>query len=138
MLIRSGPKRRRLLPRPLSFAANVNRGEVEEVAGRFRLEAAQRAEQAKDAALQHIRGCQQLRRRLGTVSQRMLSRTLRNLEFTGLIARRVTGSKAIRVEYSLTRWGKTIIAPLGGMCRWAKRYQRVTADVHLPEAYEVQ
>ena len=32
----------------------------------------------------------QLRRHLGTVSQRMLTRTLRNLEATGLIAKRVT------------------------------------------------
>jgi DNA-binding HxlR family transcriptional regulator len=85
----------------------------------------------------HRRG--QLRRHLGRVSQRMLTRTLRNLEFTGLIASRVTRSKAISVEYSLTRLGKTIITPLGSMCRWAKRYHRkVTADVHLPEAYEVQ
>ena len=43
------------------------------------------------------------------------------------------------VEYSLTRLGKTIIAPLRGMCRWAKRYhKRMTADVHLSEGYEVQ
>jgi DNA-binding HxlR family transcriptional regulator len=80
-----------------------------------------------------------LRRRLGSISQRMLTRTLRNLESTGLIVRRVTRSKAIAVEYSLTQLGRTIIAPLGGMCRWAKRYHRkVTADVHLPEAYEGQ
>jgi DNA-binding HxlR family transcriptional regulator len=32
----------------------------------------------------------QLRRHLGTISQRMLTRTLRNLEATGLIAKRVT------------------------------------------------
>jgi DNA-binding HxlR family transcriptional regulator len=80
----------------------------------------------------------QLRRHLGSVSQRMLTRTLRNLEFTGLIARRVTRSKAIAVEYSLTQLGKTIIAPLGGMCRWIKHYRRVTTDVHLAVAYEVQ
>ena len=60
----------------------------------------------------------ELRRHLGSVSQRMLTRTLRNLESTGLIARRVTRSKAIAVEYSLTLLGKTIIAtpryvPLG-------------------------
>jgi DNA-binding HxlR family transcriptional regulator len=76
----------------------------------------------------------QLRRRLGSVSQRMLTRTLRNLESAGLIARRVTQSKAIAVEYSLTHLGKTIIAPLGGMCRWAKRYRRnVSAEVRLRE-----
>ena len=74
----------------------------------------------------------QLRRRLGSVSQRMLTRTLRNLESAGLIARRVTQSKALAVEYSLTQMGKTIIAPLRGMCRWAKRYRKdVSAEVRL-------
>ena len=73
----------------------------------------------------------ELRRHLGSVSQRMLTRTPRKLESTGLIARRVTTSKAIAVEYSLTQLGTTIIAPLGGMCRWAKRYLRdVSAHVH--------
>jgi DNA-binding HxlR family transcriptional regulator len=77
----------------------------------------------------------QLRRQIGSVSQRMLTRTLRNLESAGLIARRVTQSKAITVEYSLTKLGRTIIAPLRGMCRWAKRYRKdVSADVRLREA----
>ena len=77
----------------------------------------------------------QLRRQLGSVSQRMLTRTLRNLESAGLIARRVTQSKAIGVEYSLTELGRTIIAPLGGMCRGAKRYRKdVSADVRLRKA----
>lgn len=77
----------------------------------------------------------QLRRQLGSVSQRMLTRALRNLESAGLIARRVTLSKAITVEYSLTKLGRTIIAPLGGMCRWAKRYCKdVSADVRLRKA----
>jgi DNA-binding HxlR family transcriptional regulator len=77
----------------------------------------------------------ELRRQLGRVSQRMLTRTLRNLESTGLIARRVTISKAIAVEYSLTKLGRTIIAPLRGMCRWARRYGRkVSAEVHLGQS----
>jgi DNA-binding HxlR family transcriptional regulator len=46
----------------------------------------------------------QLRRQLGSVSQRMLTRTLRNLESAGLIARRVTQSKVITVEYLLANW----------------------------------
>ena len=76
----------------------------------------------------------QLRRRLEGVSQRMLTRTLRNLESSGLIARRVTGSKTVSVEYSLTPVGKTIIAPLASMCRWAKRHRRrVSAEVRLSE-----
>jgi DNA-binding HxlR family transcriptional regulator len=76
----------------------------------------------------------ELRRQLGSVSQRMLTRTLRHLESTGLVARRVSGSKTIVVEYSLTKHGRTIIAPLRGMCRWARRYHKeVIADVHLPK-----
>ena len=75
----------------------------------------------------------ELRRHLGGVSQRMLTRTLRSLESTGLIARHITKSKAIAVEYSLTHLGRTIISPLKGMCRWAKRYQKVvSAEVYLP------
>jgi DNA-binding HxlR family transcriptional regulator len=81
----------------------------------------------------------QLRRHLGSVSQRMLTRTLRNLESTGLIARRATRSNGTAVEYSLTQLGKTIVAPLGGMCRWAKRYGRkVTANVQLQGTYQTE
>jgi DNA-binding HxlR family transcriptional regulator len=72
----------------------------------------------------------ELRRHLG-ISQRMLTRTLRNLESTGLITRRVTRLKPIAVEYSLSKVGKTIIRPLRGMCRWASRHHTaVSADVH--------
>jgi DNA-binding HxlR family transcriptional regulator len=74
----------------------------------------------------------ELRRRLQGVSQRMLTRTLRSLESSGLIARSASTSKPLAVEYSLTRPGRTIIAPLRGICRWAKQYRvKVTADVHL-------
>lgn len=76
----------------------------------------------------------QLRRRVGMVSQRMLTRTLRKLEITGLITRRVTGLKTVAVEYSLTPMGKTLIAPLGGMCYWARRHRKnLSAKVHLSQ-----
>jgi DNA-binding HxlR family transcriptional regulator len=81
----------------------------------------------------------QLRRHIGSVSQRMLTRTLHNLESTGLITRRVTRSKAIAVEYSLTQLGRTLITPLGGMCRWAKRHRRhVSADVRPEEKHQTR
>jgi DNA-binding HxlR family transcriptional regulator len=76
----------------------------------------------------------QLGRRLGSISQRMLTRTLRNLEATGLIARQVTRSNSVAVEYSLTRMGRTLIGPLRSMCRWAKRHRRdVDAEVYVYE-----
>src|ERR1700733_2359716 len=48
----------------------------------------------------------ELRRRLRGVSQRMLTRTLRSLESSGLIARSATSSKPLAVEYSLTQRGR--------------------------------
>src|SRR5215469_10657772 len=77
----------------------------------------------------------QLRRRLGSVSQRMLTKNVRNLESAGLIARRVTKSKSIAVEYSLTKLGKTFIRPLISICGWANRYHKeLNAVVRLLEA----
>jgi DNA-binding HxlR family transcriptional regulator len=74
----------------------------------------------------------QLRRRLGSVSQRMLTRTLRDLESTGLITRTVIREKPLAVEYALTRMGRTLIVPLDTMCRWAKHHHRdVRVDVLL-------
>ena len=81
----------------------------------------------------------ELRHRLRGVSQRMLTRTLRDLESTGLVSRRETRSKIVAVEYSLTELGKTLIAPLSGICRWAKLYGRqLVADVQLAESADVQ
>ena len=43
--------------------------------------------------------------------------------------------KPLAVEYSLSKLGRTIIRPLRGMCRWAKRHHTaVSADVHRVEA----
>ena len=48
----------------------------------------------------------QLRRQLGSVWQRILTRSLRNLESAGLIARRVTLSKAIYCRVFVDQTGK--------------------------------
>jgi DNA-binding HxlR family transcriptional regulator len=73
-----------------------------------------------------------LRRRLGSISQRMLTRNLRQLESSGLVSRRVMQAKAIAVEYSLTQLGRTLVDALAGVCRWARRHHReVMAKVHV-------
>jgi DNA-binding HxlR family transcriptional regulator len=74
----------------------------------------------------------ELRRSLGAVSQRMLTRTLRNLEGSGLIARQETRSRSVAVKYSLTQLGRTFIAPMRSVCRWSNRYgRRLNAAIHL-------
>ena len=72
------------------------------------------------------------RRRLGAISQRMLTHTLRNLETTGLISREVTRSRSVRVEYSLTKLGRSFMVPLNSVCRWIDRNRtglRATIDL---------
>jgi len=74
----------------------------------------------------------ELLRKLEGVSQRILTRTLRNLESGGLITRRVTRSRSIAVEYSLTPMGETFMAPLTSICRWAERHHKeLSATVRL-------
>jgi len=77
----------------------------------------------------------QLRQRLRGVSQRMLTRTLRSLESAGLIARKVTKSRYLAVEYSLTNRGRTFVVPLKGICRWASLHgKQLSAVVRLYDA----
>src|SRR3954453_2882223 len=67
----------------------------------------------------------ELRRSIGGISQKMLTQTLRSLERDGLVVRKVHPVVPPKVEYSLTRLGRTLIDPLHALCRWSER--------HLPE-----
>ncbi|SFO44659.1 transcriptional regulator, HxlR family [Cohaesibacter marisflavi] len=63
-----------------------------------------------------------LRREIESISQRMLTLTLRALERDGLILRTVHADKnPPQVEYELTDLGKTLIDPLYALCLWASQ-----------------
>ncbi|GAB3647091.1 winged helix-turn-helix transcriptional regulator [Glycomyces tarimensis] len=61
----------------------------------------------------------ELQRGIETISQRMLTRTLRALESDGLVHREVFPTKPPSVEYSLTPLGETLLVPLSGLADWA-------------------
>ncbi len=61
----------------------------------------------------------ELRREIPSVSQRMLTLTLRNLERDGLVSRKVTPSIPPRVDYALTELGMSLLTPLEGLANWA-------------------
>ena len=61
----------------------------------------------------------ELRREIPSVSQRMLTLTLRNLERDGLVNRTVTPSIPPRVDYELTELGKSLQKPICGLATWA-------------------
>jgi len=62
----------------------------------------------------------ELRREIPSVSQRMLTLTLRNLERDGLVNRTVTPSIPPRVDYELTQLGKSLQKPICELAAWAK------------------
>jgi DNA-binding HxlR family transcriptional regulator len=61
----------------------------------------------------------ELRREIPSVSQRMLTLTLRNLERDGLVNRTVTPSIPPRVDYELTELGKSLQKPICGLVQWS-------------------
>lgn len=88
----------------------------------------------------------ELRHEIGGISQRMLTLTLRNLERDGLVTRTVYPEIPPRVEYQLTRLGRTLTEPLDGLWQWAGEHQdevkaarhaydseHPAADAHPPE-----
>ena len=63
----------------------------------------------------------ELQRRVGGISQKMLTQTLRSLENDGLVGRVVYPVVPPMVEYSLTPLGRSLQEPLSAICRWAER-----------------
>lgn len=61
----------------------------------------------------------ELRREIPSVSQRMLTLTLRNLERDGLVNRTVTPTIPPRVDYELTELGRSLQKPISGLATWA-------------------
>lgn len=56
------------------------------------------------------------------ISNKVLTVTLRDLERDGLVCRHVYEEKPPRVEYELTELGRTLLAPLEALWRWADEH----------------
>jgi DNA-binding HxlR family transcriptional regulator len=70
----------------------------------------------------------ELKRRIEGITHKMLTQTLRKLERDGLMERKIFPVVPPRVEYRLSRLGKTLLEPLGALCRWSERhFDRVEA-----------
>lgn len=70
----------------------------------------------------------ELARVVAGVSQKMLTQTLRSLERDGLVARTVTPSVPVRVDYALT--------PLGGELQLQFRELKRWAELHMARVIE--
>jgi DNA-binding HxlR family transcriptional regulator len=61
----------------------------------------------------------ELRRGIENISQKMLTATLRRLERDGFVARKVTHTRPVRVDYALTPLGQEVLVPLEAIADWA-------------------
>lgn len=63
----------------------------------------------------------ELRRRIGSVSEKMLTQTLRVLELDGFVQRTVYAEVPPRVEYALTEMGAEVAEHLAALGTWVEQ-----------------
>ena len=66
----------------------------------------------------------ELKKSIGTVSQKVLTAQLRDMENNGLLTRTVYAEVPPRVEYSLTDLGKSLKPILDAMWTWGEEYKK--------------
>lgn len=65
----------------------------------------------------------ELKKSIGTVSQKVLTAQLRDMEEKGLLTRKVYAEVPPRVEYTLTELGYSVRPVLKAMADWGAEYQ---------------
>ena len=70
----------------------------------------------------------EIRRAVGSISQRMLTLTLRALERDGLVTRTVLPTNPPRVDYELTRLGRSLLEPVSELGLWARKNRSAIQD----------
>ena len=79
----------------------------------------------------------QLRRLVDSITQKELTKRLRELERAGLVERTVFAEVPPRVEYRLTELGATLIPALAPLHQWAEAFADVV-DAHRRKADEAR
>jgi DNA-binding HxlR family transcriptional regulator len=67
----------------------------------------------------------ELRRMMPSVTQRMLTQHLRELEGDGIVHREIRAQVPPHVEYSLTDMGKSLVPILNAMAQWGEKNSNV-------------
>lgn len=74
----------------------------------------------------------ELKKSLGSISQKVLTTNLRDMEETGLLVRTVFAEVPPRVEYTLTETGYSLKPVLESMTQWGIAYQTKCTGVDSP------
>lgn len=75
----------------------------------------------------------ELQKRIESITSRILSKQLKELEADGMIDRMVDTSSKLRVEYSLTPKGHSIMPVMRSLAEWGLRYQCIQVVVPTEE-----
>jgi DNA-binding HxlR family transcriptional regulator len=75
-----------------------------------------------------------LKRFVPGISQKTLTQCLRQLERSGLVARRVLTDSPLGVEYSFTLLGDTLETPVTALYNWTRQYSAAVRTAQ--EAYD--
>lgn len=65
----------------------------------------------------------EIKRYLGKISHKMLDSTLKELEADNLVKRKEYNQLPLKVEYSLTERGQSLIPLLDGLCQWGDAHK---------------
>lgn len=63
-----------------------------------------------------------LRQRIGSVTPKVLTSTLRTLERDGLLLRTVTAQVPVRVDYELSDLGRSLLGPMETIRLWSQEH----------------
>lgn len=70
----------------------------------------------------------ELKREIGTISQKVLTGVLRDLERNGIVDRTVTPSIPPRVDYCLTELGCSLLEPIHALGHWAVENEQKVSE----------
>lgn len=68
----------------------------------------------------------ELQKKIDNITQKMLAQQLRELEADGVVNRKVYPEVPPKVEYSLTKHGKTLIPMLLTMEKWGREHRNLS------------
>ncbi len=69
----------------------------------------------------------ELKRHIPSITQKMLTQQLRELEADRVVERTVYPQVPPRVEYNLTPLGRTVMPVMEALCAWGRQFERAAA-----------
>lgn len=80
----------------------------------------------------------ELRRLTPGITAKMLTQHLRELERDGVVERKIHAQKPIKVEYSFTKYGKTLRPALKELCVWGAKHGERVAKTGKPKRSSIK